>query len=252
MLYYYIQQKREPEGVGNVLKILICEDEKDWADYMEGLIHTRLEKDSSVTICHSGKEIYETTEKADEFDVALMDICLKDANGIAVAKDLQKKYPDVKIIFISGYVNEYLEGLFLKVRPYGILRKPLDEEICVKMLEKAWNDKKAERGIALKLQGGKVRNLRLKDIYYLESDKRIVIVHLKDGEEKCYERLDNIQERLPSSFLRCHKSFLVNMDKISSFQTKGVELLNGAVIDVSRTRMKETKTQYFQYIGMEL
>ena len=75
---------------------------------------------------------------------------------------------------------------------------------------------------------------------------------MTNGEEQCYEKLDNLEQQLPDSFLRCHKSFLVNMDKITGFLPNGIQLSDGTVASVSRTKLKESKQKYFQYIGMGL
>ena len=235
-----------------MLKILICEDEKDWSDHFKNLIHEKFEKTALVRICSSENEIHVLEEKDQDFDVVLMDICLGDKNGITLAADLHQRHPGWKFIFVSGYIDEYIEGMFLKIRPYGVLKKPVNDGLFIRMLEMLSQDNPSEHGIVLKLYRGKIRKLLFDEIIYFESNKRIVNIHMTNGEEQCYEKLDNLEQQLPDSFLRCHKSFLVNMDKITGFLPNGIQLSDGTVASVSRTKLKESKQKYFQYLGMGL
>lgn len=235
-----------------MLKILICDDEQDWADQIQTLITENFKEPCQIRICSSQEEVLILEKNGTDFDVVLMDICLGEKNGINLAAELHQKHPEWNFIFISGYIDKYVEGMFLKIRPSGVLKKPVNGQLCIRMLEKISGERKSENGIVLKLYRGKIRKLAFDDIIYFESDKRIVTIHLTDGEEQCYEKLDNLESRLPGSFLRCHKSFLVNMDKITGFLKDSVELCNGTTASVSRTKIKESKEKYFHYIGMEL
>ena len=71
-------------------------------------------------------------------------------------------------------------------------------------------------------------------------------------EERCYGKLDHLERQLPDQFLRCHKSFLVNMDRIRNFEKHQIELESGRMVDVSRSRLKEAREKYFQYVGAKL
>lgn len=235
-----------------MLKILICDDEQDWADRLKDLISLKFKEPFQIKICSSQEELRILEEKESDFDVILMDICLGERNGITLAAELHEKHPKWKFIFVSGYIDKYVEGMFLKIRPSGVLKKPVNADLCIRMLEMISKEKQAEGGIVLKLYRGKIRKLSFDEIIYFESNKRIVTIHLTDGEEQCYDRLDNLEAQLPASFLRCHKSFLVNMDKITGFHTNGIELCDGTIAAVSRTKLKEAKEKYFHYIGMEL
>lgn len=235
-----------------MLKILICEDEKDWADHLKNLIHEKFQKTSLIRICSSENDVRALEEKEQDFDVVLMDIRLGDKDGITLASDLHLRHPGWKFIFVSGYIDEYIEGMFLKIRPYGVLKKPVNDELFIRMLEMLSQDNPSVQGIVLKLYRGKIRKLLFDEIIYFESNKRIVNIHMTTGEEQCYEKLDNLEQQLPDSFLRCHKSFLVNMDKITGFFPSGIQLSDGTVASVSRTKLKESKSKYFQYIGMGL
>lgn len=232
------------------MRILICEDEQIWRDKLSELILDKFDHDSEIVCCSKPEDVYALEHEI--FDIVLMDIRLEDENGIALAAELKKRHPDWKFIFVSSYTDTYLEGIFLKIKPYGIWKKPLDERMCIDLLEMAKNDPAHKDSIVLKLYGGRTVKFQTHEILYFESDKRIVKIHLAGCCEQCYEKLDFMEKQLSVGFLRCHKSFLVNMDKIRAFEKNIIELEDGTILPVSRAKVKAVKEKYFQYIGMGL
>lgn len=70
-------------------------------------------------------------------DIAFLDICIGDMDGIALAKELKQKFPKVNVIFVTGHM-EYAEEAF-SVRASGYLRKPVTKEKILKELENLRN-----------------------------------------------------------------------------------------------------------------
>lgn len=80
-----------------------------------------------------------------------------------------------------------------------------------------------------------IHRIRLEEVLYFSSDVRIVEVHLVEGTTyRFYGKLDEVQQVLRDTFLRCHQSFLVNKNKISRITRKWV-WVQEQQIPVSRT-----------------
>lgn len=60
-------------------------------------------------------------------DVAFLDIHMRGMDGLELARELQKQYPSINIIFCTGY-EEYLSEAFRSVRCNGYVYKPVDAE----------------------------------------------------------------------------------------------------------------------------
>ena len=65
-------------------------------------------------------------------------------------------------------------------------------------------------------------------------------------------KLSDMEKLLPEYFLRCHQSYLVNMDRIRKFTLDGIVLIDGRVIPVSRARYTETKDKFLKNLGERL
>lgn len=154
---------------------------------------------------------------------------------------------------MTGYKEEYSEILFLSIKPFGILGKPVNSELLISLLHQAAEECKVEDDVVISVKfKNKISNVRIDEIKFIESDKRVVYIHTESGKEQCYSSLNDLEVQLPEKFLRCHKSFLVNMEKIKSFSRTNLTLYSGEEIGISRTKIAESKRKYFTYIGMEL
>ena len=62
----------------------------------------------------------------------------------------------------------------------------------------------------------------LKEIYYMESSDKAkwVVVHLQNQRIQIHTTLKELENRLDSSFFKCHKSFIVNIDHIKAVSRK--------------------------------
>lgn len=103
------------------MKFVVCDDDKI---FLNGFKNELIKADNSLdVVCFdNGKQMVEylKTEHSN-IDAAFIDIRLSDSNGIDFAQQLSRNYPDIKLIFITGFGKEYFEEIFLKVRPFAIL-----------------------------------------------------------------------------------------------------------------------------------
>ena len=77
-------------------------------------------------------------------------------------------------------------------------------------------------------------------------------MHCRDGQSYViYKRLTNIEHELNDArFLRCHQSYLVNMNHVEGFVGSDC-VIHNVHIPVSRTRKKEFMNLLLQNLNME-
>ena len=190
-------------------------------------------------------------EDGAQYDAVLMDIDWKqDETGMDVAERLSACAPRTRIIYVTGYNDRFSQRIFLqKSNLSGYLVKPVDSALLRANLEKAAAAVAREELTLTVSVGGKPLSIPCREIVYLESLGHTVVIHTREEVVTVYEKLDRLTPRLPEGFLRCHKSFLVNMRRIRRFQAQDVLLDTGAAIPLSRSRSAEAKAEYFRYMG---
>ncbi len=187
------------------------------------------------------------------FDLVFLDIELDGAmTGLELARQLQIKNPDLILVFISAH-TQYVSSAF-HLRTFQFLLKPLDAELFAEEFKRCIKYYRIANDIFRIPQGGEVIEVKMKDIVYMESDKRKLMIHMKNG--KLYEMYGKIgeQETVLSvyHFIRIHKSYLVNCRYIKKMNDETVSLGylpkdELIVLPISRRCKEKAKEQYHQY-----
>jgi len=235
------------------MNIAICDDKKEIADYIEDCIKKSIQFEVNISVFESGRELeFFVAETAKgNVDIIITDIDLCGQNGIDVVKKILKEFPHIKTIFISGYPR-YIQRVF-EIEPVYFLTKPIDEKLLLGAVEKAKNLIGEDIGKYLLISGKSgIVKLPYRSITYIESSGRIAIVHENRGKREYYKKLDEIERELPASFVRCHKSYIVNMDKVKSLTGSSFVLVNGQAVPISQSKYSDTKDFFINYLGKTL
>ncbi|MEG2017080.1 MAG: LytTR family DNA-binding domain-containing protein [Clostridium sp.] len=232
------------------MNIVVCDDDENILEYLSSLIINIMGKSCNVTKHNNGYalEIYLEEVVKGNIDILFTDIELGSENGIEVAKRIKKKFPHIKIIFITGFMD-YCQNIF-EAEPTYFIVKPIKVENLKNALDKAVKDIKEEKHKVLLLSTkGSAVSVKLKDIRYLESVRRKVIIHQTDSYLEVYCKLNEIEENLPANFIRCHQSYIVNMDKVKELNMYYFLMQDGEEISISQSRYNKTKEGFMSYLG---
>ncbi|MGM9538168.1 MAG: LytR/AlgR family response regulator transcription factor [Candidatus Onthomonas sp.] len=224
-------------------QIVICDDNPEVLLSITRMVDGLWTKEHRTTGLFSWEalERYLTVEAPGQVDILLLDIELDGRNGIKLAQQLQERWPRIRVIYITGHI-EYCEEIF-QGSPTAFLIKPVKPDKLRFALEKATRELEEgeEQSVVLldRTRGGV--HIPLRQLEYAESTGRMVRIWAGDQTVECALRLDELQLQLPSQFVRCHQSYLVNLAFVQKMEKGKLQMQNGVAIPVSRTRMKETR-----------
>lgn len=180
-------------------------------------------------------------------NAAFIDIRLESSSGIELASQISKLYSNIRIVFVTNFGNEYYEDIFLSVKPFAILKKPIKQDYLESHLKKLEDDLSLDAKLLQFRFNGITLEIPLKDILYVVSDKRKIHIHSADTVYDTYEKLDDLQKRLSESFVRCQKSYAINLDYVHRMDDNSFELNNNTKINISKPYRKSAKEAYFKY-----
>lgn len=245
------------------MRIAVCDDQAEVLLAVErmfsrGGVITGIE---NVDIYQDIRKLKKEFQEGNRPDVLIMDIChefnpalpkTKDRQeGIDCAYELNQRYPELQIIYMTEDVKKYSQNIFLKpVNLRGYLTKPVDLVILKKLLEIAKEKQKQndEKRVTIMCRNHK-QIFYLDEILYLESRAHRTMIHTYEGEEVCRDKISDLEQRMGDTFVRCHQSFLVNMTYIRRIENESFKLENGEEISISKRRYVETKNRYFAYLN---
>lgn len=184
-----------------------------------------------------------------EFDYVILEGATAEA-GLEFAEELYRRDPEIKVVFAAEDGNQLLEELFLReVNTVGFYWKPMVEERFLKVMAgilKRRLRRREEKFVFRKR--GEVIAVPFDDIYYMESRGHRIYVYTGGERHSYYGKIGSIKDRVPERFLQCHKSYLVNMDKIKRMEKTKVILEKDFEVPVSQAQCKTAKERFEQYL----
>ncbi len=107
-------------------------------------------------------------------------------------------------------------------------------------IEKFENERqKRELGALIVRADRKQVKITYEEIQYIESLADYLKIHLTHQQIVTKEKIGKIEDSLPAFFLRIHRSFIINLNKIISFNRE-VVIINGVELPISRKYKKQT------------
>lgn len=190
----------------------------------------------------------DTGEKAIELalnlkpDIALMDIMLKgEMTGIEAAEEIRSNI-DIPIIYLTAYADESTLAKAKVTEPHGYILKPFKEVDIHTTIEMALHKHKKEREIKIENEllrslqeykaganyifvksKSKLVRLKAEDLLYVEALKDYVTIHGRGEKYTIHATMKDIEKKLSGpSFVRVHRSFIVNLDRVTAIQQSGI------------------------------
>lgn len=183
-----------------------------------------------VAICESAIEASKILQQQ-QVDLLFLDIEMPVLRGTDFFKNLIHK---PKVIFTTAYRDYALDGFELNAVDY--LLKPITFSRFFKAVEKflELQPKKQIPSIAVEIpiqndfifirKDRKQVKVFFDDILYIESVKDYIKIHFYNGNHMIKHSITSFHEQLDNRFLRTHRSYIVNKDKITAYTKQDVEI----------------------------
>ena len=124
----------------NQIKIILVDDHRIVRDGLRSLLQDEEDIDVIGT-AGSYTELIDLLSVAGQPDILILDISLPDISGIEVAKVISIKYPDIKIIMLSMYVNEDFIFNSLNAGAKGYLPKNTSKNELLEAIRQIFQNK---------------------------------------------------------------------------------------------------------------
>ena len=235
-----------------LVNIVICENDKNDQEFVKDKVVEILDDldiEYEIKVYNSGDDLLEGYDKYT--DIILLDIQMDGLDGMETARKIREFDDNVEIIFITSLVEYGLEGYV--VNAYRYLLKPVKDENLMTSLINCLNDRNfVKRSIVIK-EGDTRIKISLKDIMYIEVQGNDITVHTLKDTYRTKGTMSNFETEINSDmFVRCHKSYLVNLEYIKSIKRYTSILVNDEEVPLSRNKYKEIKDRFFEMIEDKL
>ena len=237
-----------------MLKIAICDDEKEFRDAAERMLNQYIE-DKAVPYQADTfgvpSELVDMTEKGTIYDIYLLDIYMPGITGMSIATELRSRNVKSPVIFLTSSTDHALEAFGVNATHY--LLKPYSKENFYAGMDKAMQSIAAHKddSIVLKVDN-EYRSISVSGIIYCESEDKYQRLYLESGEKllirisgaDLYKQLSQFD-----SFYHCGRAHIINLDYISRVTVEGVIFKNGRTLKLPHTVLAGLKKAFFDYFN---
>lgn len=230
------------------MKIAVCDDERAFAEQLkqqiDGYYRTA---DCGVYLFTSAVELIERIRRAsDAFAAVFLDIEMPDIDGLRAARDIRAISPDIALVFLTSHTEFAMEGY--EVSALRFLAKPVNEGKLYETLDLI--DRLVSSGRCLVIADGGSRVLvRQSDVMYIKAEN--VYLHIVTANKSYLHRqkLGDIENEFDAGkFVRIHRSYIVGLAHVKSYDGKSVIMTNGDVLPLSRSCEKSFKDAVMNYL----
>ena len=172
--------------------------------------------EASVTFRSDKPEEILEYVRENKVDVAILDIELKATkNGLDLANEIRKWNKDMYIIFTSAHLEYIL--IAYKCKTFDFIPKPITyeriEETFIRLLDDMNNDIKSNNFLRI---DNKNTIINQNNINFIKRDGMKLVFYTNTRTYQTYSSFKKIAKELPSNFIRCHKSYIANINNISN------------------------------------
>lgn len=161
--------------------------------------------------------------ESNKVDVLILDINLKsETTGCDIAEMVRKKNKDVYIIFTTGHLEYAL--IAYKYKTFDYLPKPIVDERLEETILRLMDDMKSTPSKFIRLNNNKTI-INQDEVNYIKKDGMKLVFCTNNRTYETYSSFNKIQSCLPGNFVRCHKSFIVNVKNISDINSNNNTIL---------------------------
>ena len=229
--------------------VAICDDteeERLQAAEYAGRFFEREGIEVHIDTYAAGRELLESGRK---YDLYLLDVLMPGMSGIDAAQALAEDKDHPVVVFITSSLESAVEGY--RVEAAGFILKPVEEESFWSTMERVVRRRLGVKKAVLSLVHNRVNvELPLERLAWFENRLHRVFVKLTDGEVlSVNQKLSELQLVLEphSQFLRCHQSYVVNLDYVDKLEDSCFYMRDGQMIPISRNFYKQSKNAYYHY-----
>ncbi|MTI32677.1 LytTR family transcriptional regulator DNA-binding domain-containing protein [Xanthovirga aplysinae] len=231
------------------MHILIIEDETRIAKRIERM--TRDFFSENLTSLHRVDELSEALEfiKKQPLDVVLLDLNLNGENGFDIlSKAVSESFHTV---IISAHKDRAISAF-----EYGVLDfvpKPFNQARLDQAFNKVLLNEKTTEGniqlLAVKKKGG-IQLISIDELQYVKGAGVYTELYLRNGKKELHDKsLEKLEQLLPHTFERIHKSYLVKMSEVENIIVRSgskyiASLKNGEMLPIGRTKYKSIKEKW--------
>lgn len=235
---------------GSMIEFIICEDEKDFCIIYKDVIDKVMMKyddEYHVNIYDGYNQKWKKASKDNNFKVYIIDLKTKEGSGLDAARYIREELDDWQsmIIIVTAYPEYKYEALGKRLMLVDFVNKldNLNQRLSQAIQISLKNYDKRPKSLRY-VYKKTMYNIEFQKIIYIEKeqDNKRCIIKTKGNDYYIQGNLTKIEKLLDQRFIKCNRSYIINLEQVESYNKKSniLTFKNGIELyAVSRDKKKE-------------
>lgn len=225
-----------------MLHFVICDDNLNILDKLEKMlenIFTKNNFEAKVSFKSDNSDDILDYIKSNPADVFLLDINLKSSKtGLQLAEEIRKIKKNSYLIFTTGHL-EYAMVAY-KYKTFDYIAKPITYDRLEDTVIRLFDDINGLNKHYLRIDN-KNTLVDESEIQYIKRDGMKLVFHTSSRDYDTYSSFNKFQDRLPKTYIRCHKSCIANINQIKDIEPVSgtITFKDGATCDIGPKYKRE-------------
>lgn len=225
--------------------IVILEDNEEHCKQIKNIILQMNENFKILTYSNPEKFIKDL-ESFPNYTIFILDIMLNKANGIDIANLLWHSQTGASVIFVSSYLEKATEiyevnHCYFVYKPELKIRLPMAIHKAIYMIIQS------QKKLSVQLKDC-IRIINFGTILYVERKKRQTYIHCEKETIKTSLRVNDIAKKLPDYFLRCHNSYIVNLNYVTAYERERFIVAEEYAAPISRAYSHQVRKEFHDFL----
>lgn len=230
------------------MRVAICDDEAAQRALLEKQL-TKWARQQNIELTvlpfPNAESFVYAWEEDKAFDLLILDIEMGKCNGMELAKQIRGSDEQIPILFITGYDKYMAQGYEVEALHY--LLKPVREEKFFEVMNRLQRKQKPEEKLFFQGEDGAL-SLPLSHIWYVEAFGHRSVIHSNTQEWHLRQSISEVERILSGHhrYVRCHRSYLVNLRRVSYILKSEIVLDNEQRLPLSRQLAKDVNQAFLR------
>lgn len=241
--------------------VAICDDDNKYIRYIKRLLFVSGINKSEATFYEycSGEELIDSLDTFEKIDLLILEMKLKKLNGNETARMFRNKFPSSVIVFCSDIYLPTAE--IFEVKPFRYLLKKYTDERMIRELKVVVQEMSSKIIEPVLIGNWKYNTVKLSlnEILYISIARNGSYIYVNPQSIKYdFEKHIKSKKKLPElyallkdyGFEYAHNSYIVNLAHIKTKTKKELELSDGTVLSVSKSKQRQLRAAFVKYMAL--
>lgn len=198
----------------------------------------------------SGESLLAALHGPEPIHLLFLDIYMPGLSGVETARRIRSSGSDLSIIFATTSQDHGLDSFEVQASDY--LVKPFREEDVTACLDWFFAHMPEPLRLLSVYSEGEWQQLPLMSIYYIDVYGHQSRIHTPRGVVVARRGLDDLESAIDSrDFLRCHRSFLVNLNHVEGVEGNDFHMKDRTLVPISSANAARIRSQFIDWTYMK-